>query len=101
MILEGRVIIDTAKSFVYTEGGLKGVLMATYLSGLSPNLTSRFTPGTLIFSYEVYDPRRWALHYLWVVDFLCFRRVLDPRNKELAEIERNRCMDLGLPSSSD
>jgi hypothetical protein len=52
------VLIDTAKSFVYTEGGLKGVLMASRLSGLSPNLTSRFTPGTLISSYEVYEALR-------------------------------------------
>lgn len=58
MIPEGRVLIDTAKSFVYTEGGLKGVLMASGLSGLSPNLTSRFTPGTLISSYEVYEALR-------------------------------------------
>jgi DNA polymerase I len=36
LIPEGRVLIDTAKSFVYTEGGLKGVLMASRLSGLSP-----------------------------------------------------------------
>ena len=55
MIPEGRILIDTAKSFVYTEGGMKGVLMASRLSGLSPNLTSRFTPGTLISSYEVYE----------------------------------------------
>ena len=41
MIPEGRVLIDTAKSFACTEGGLKGVLMASRLSGLSPNLTSR------------------------------------------------------------
>jgi len=52
LIPESRVLIDTAKSFVYTEGGLKGVLMASRRSGLSPNLTSRFTPGTLISSYE-------------------------------------------------
>jgi len=58
LIPEGRVLIDTAKSFVYTEGGLKGVLMASRLSGLSPNLTSRFTPGTLISSYEVYEALR-------------------------------------------
>ncbi len=44
MIPEGRVLIDTAKSFVYTEGGLKGVLMASRLSGLSPNLTSSLSP---------------------------------------------------------
>ncbi|MHB8118128.1 MAG: hypothetical protein ACYDHX_05300 [Methanothrix sp.] len=42
MIPEGRVLIDTSKSFVYAESGLKGVLMASRLSGLSPNLTSRF-----------------------------------------------------------
>ncbi|MGD0954539.1 MAG: hypothetical protein ABR985_19500 [Methanotrichaceae archaeon] len=48
----GSGAIDTAKSFVYTEGGLKGVLMASRLSGLSPNLTSRFTPGTLISSHR-------------------------------------------------
>ena len=40
MIPEGRVLIDTAKSFVYTEGGLKGVLMASRLSGLSPGLSN-------------------------------------------------------------
>jgi DNA polymerase I len=58
LIPEGRVLIDTAKSFVYTEGGLKGVFMASRLSGLSPNLTARFTPGTLISSYEVYEALR-------------------------------------------
>jgi len=58
LIPEGRVLIDTTKSFVYTEGGLKGVLMASRLSGLSPNLTSRFTPGTLISSYEVFEALR-------------------------------------------
>ena len=60
-IPEGRVLIDTPKSFVYTEGGLKGVLMASRLSGLSPNLTSCFTPGTLISSYEVYEALRRGL----------------------------------------
>ena len=58
LIPEGRVLIDTAKSFVYAESGLKGVLMASRLSGLSPNLTSRFTPGTLISSYEVFEALR-------------------------------------------
>ena len=51
-------MIDTAKSFVYAESGLKGVLMASRLFGLSPNLTSRFTPGTLISSYEVFEALR-------------------------------------------
>ena len=58
MIPEGRLLIDTARSFVYSQSGLKGVLMASRLSGLSPNLTSRFTPGTLISSYEVFEALR-------------------------------------------
>ena len=52
LIPDGRILIDTEQSFVYREGGLEGVLMAARLSGLSPNLASRFTPGTLISSYE-------------------------------------------------
>jgi DNA polymerase I len=58
LVPEGRVVIDTERSFVYREGGLPGVLMASRLSGLPPNLTSRFTPGTLISSYEVYEALR-------------------------------------------
>jgi DNA polymerase I len=75
MIPEGRVLIDTAKSFVYQESGLKGVLMASRLSGLSPNLTSRFTPGTLISSYEVFEALR--------------RSVAVPFRKRDAECVRN------------
>jgi len=55
LIPDGRVLIDTDQSFMYREGGLDGVFMAARLSGLSPNLASRFTPGTLISSYEVYE----------------------------------------------
>ena len=55
LIPDGRVLIDTDQSFVYREGGLDGVFMAARLSGLSPNLASRLTPGTLISSYEVYE----------------------------------------------
>ena len=55
LIPDGRLLIDTDQSFVYREGGLDGVFMAARLSGLSPNLASRFTPGTLISSYEVYE----------------------------------------------
>ncbi len=58
LIPEGRILIDTARSFVYAESGLMGVLMASRLSGLSPNLTARFTPGTLISSYEVFEALR-------------------------------------------
>jgi DNA polymerase I len=85
LIPEGRVLIDTAKSFVYQESGLKGVLMASRLSGLSPNLVSRFTPGTLISSYEVFEALR--------------RGVAVPFRKRDAEVVRNiselRCCDKG------
>jgi DNA polymerase I len=54
VIPDGRILIDTEQSFTYREGGLDSVLMGARLSGLSPNLVSRFTPGTLISSYEVY-----------------------------------------------
>ena len=79
LIPEGRILIDTAKSFVYVESGLKGVLMAARLSGLSPNLTSRFTPGTLISSYEVFEALR--------------RGIAVPFRKRDAEAVRN-IMDL-------
>lgn len=58
LIPEGRILIDTARSFVYGEGGVTGVLMASRLTGLSPNLASRFTPGTLISAYEVFEALR-------------------------------------------
>ncbi len=58
LIPDGRILIDTEQSFVYREGGLAGVLMASRLSGLSPSLASRFTPGTLISSYETYEAVR-------------------------------------------
>jgi DNA polymerase I len=55
LVPDGRVLIDTEQSFVYRESGLEGVLISARLSGLSPNLASRFTPGTLISSYETYE----------------------------------------------
>ena len=58
LIPDGRILIDTEESFVYNEGGLAGVLMAARLSGLSPGLASRLTPGTLISSYETYEAVR-------------------------------------------
>ena len=54
-IPEGRILIDTENSFTYRESGIEGVILASRLTGLSPNLTSRFTPGTLISNYEVYE----------------------------------------------
>ena len=58
IVPEGRILIDTEQSFVYREGGLPGVLLTARLTGLSPNLTSRFTPGTLVSAYEVYEALR-------------------------------------------
>ncbi|WP_292368974.1 type B DNA-directed DNA polymerase [Methanoregula sp. UBA64] len=61
LIPDGRILIDTEQSFVYREGGLPGVLMASRLSGLPPNLASRLTPGTLISSYEIYEAVRQGI----------------------------------------
>ena len=58
VIPEGRILIDTENSFTYRESGIEGVILASRLTGLSPNLTSRFTPGTLISNYEVYEALR-------------------------------------------
>jgi len=52
---DGRLLIDTRSSFNFREGGLSGVILASRLTGLSPNLAARFTAGTLISSYEVYE----------------------------------------------
>lgn len=54
-IPEGRLVVDTRQSFMYREGGLAGILLASRLTGLSPNLTCRLTPGTLVSGYEVYE----------------------------------------------
>jgi DNA polymerase I len=61
LIPDGRILIDTAQSFVYRQGGLPGVLVAARLSGLPPNLASRFTPGTLISGYEIYEAVRQGI----------------------------------------
>jgi DNA polymerase I len=61
LIPDGRVLIDTRQSFNYREGGLAGVLLAARLTGLSPNLTARFTSGTLISTYEVYEAIRCGI----------------------------------------
>lgn len=58
LIPDGRILIDTGRSFVFHESGLEGVFIAARLSGISPNLASRLTPGTLISSYETYEAVR-------------------------------------------
>jgi len=58
LIPEGRFLIDMARSFVYCESNLNGVIMAAILSGISPNLTSRLAAWTLISSYAVFEALR-------------------------------------------
>ncbi len=83
LIPDGRVFIDTDQSFVYREGGLEGVFMAARLSGLSPNLASRFTPGTLISSYEVYEAvRRGIVVPFRKSDVESIRKFADLRNAD-------------------
>jgi DNA polymerase I len=61
LIPEGRVLIDTRQSFNYRESDLSGIILASRLSGLSPNLAARFTSGTLISAYEVYEALRQGI----------------------------------------
>jgi len=58
LIPDGRMLIDTDHSFVYREGGVRGVLVASRITGLVPNLAARYTPGTLISAYEVGEALR-------------------------------------------
>lgn len=58
LLPDGRILIDTEQSFVYREGGIKGVLVASRVTGLVPNLAARYTPGTLISSYETFEALR-------------------------------------------
>lgn len=77
LIPEGRVLIDTDASFMYRTGGLAGVFLASRLTGIPPNLTSRFTPGTIISSYEVFEALK--------------RGIAVPFRKRDAEATRNCC----------
>jgi len=61
LIPEGRVLIDTRQSFNYRESDLSGIILASRLSGLPPNLAARFTSGTLISAYEVYEALRQGI----------------------------------------
>lgn len=58
VIPEGRILVDTESSYTYRESGLRGLLLAARLTGLPPNLTARFTPGTLVSGYEIYEAVR-------------------------------------------
>ncbi|WAI00911.1 type B DNA-directed DNA polymerase [Methanogenium organophilum] len=81
LIPEGRVLIDTDASFMYRTGGLAGVFLASRLTGIPPNLTSRFTPGTIISSYECSEALK--------------RGIAIPFRKNDAEATRN-CRDVRL-----
>jgi DNA polymerase I len=58
LIPDGRILVDTVQSFHYRESGLSGIILGARLTGLPPNLTARFTSGTLISAYEVYEALR-------------------------------------------
>ena len=81
LIPEGRVLIDTDASFMYRTGGLAGVFLASRLTGIPPNLTSRFTPGTIISSYECAEALKQGIAV--------------PFRKRDAEANRN-CRDVRL-----
>jgi DNA polymerase I len=68
LIPDGRLLVDTRQSFHYRESGLSGILLGARLSGLSPNLAARFTSGTLISSYEVYEALRRGIAVPWRKD---------------------------------
>ena len=65
MVPAGRLLIDTEQSFTYREGGLPGVLVAARITGLSPNRTARFTPGTLVSAFEVYAALAQGIAVPW------------------------------------
>lgn len=65
MVPAGRLLIDTEQSFTYREGGLSGVFVAARITGLSPNRTARFTPGTLVSALEVYAALAQGIAVPW------------------------------------
>ncbi|WP_048098149.1 type B DNA-directed DNA polymerase [Archaeoglobus sulfaticallidus] len=81
LITEGKILIDTA-SFAFREYGLKGILFTSRLTGLSANLTSRFTPRTLISSYEVYEALRRGIA-------VPFRKRDAEKPRRIEELRRN------------
>jgi DNA polymerase I len=80
LIPHGRILIDTEKSFTYEAGGLNGVLLASRLTGMSPNLTSRLTPGTLVSGYEAYEAIRRGIS-------IPFRKSDPERLRKLTELK--------------
>ncbi len=81
LIPEGRILVDTT-SFAFREYGLKGILFTSRFTGLSANLTSRFTPGTLISSYEVYEALKRGIA-------VPFRKRDAEKPRRIEELRRN------------
>ncbi len=54
----GRGIVDPETSFIYKEGGLKGLLTVSRISSLPVSYAARSTPGTLVSTMEVYEALR-------------------------------------------
>ncbi len=65
LIPDGRLLIDTCGSFHYRESRLSGILLGARLSCLPPNLVARFSSGSLISSYEVYEAKRRGIAVPW------------------------------------
>ncbi|MEL9998513.1 MAG: type B DNA-directed DNA polymerase [Thermoplasmata archaeon] len=51
----GRSIVDPETSFIYSEGGIRGLLTVSRISSLPVSYASRSTPGTLVSTMEVYE----------------------------------------------
>lgn len=79
LIPEGRILIDTA-GFNYRESGLNGIMLASRISAISPNLASRLSPGTLISLYEVYEALKRGIA-------VPFRKSDAERKKTLEELK--------------
>lgn len=78
LIPDGRILIDTRQSFNYRESGLSGIVLGARLTGLCPNMAARFTSGTLISSYEVYEAIRRGIAVPYRKnDPECLRRMED------------------------
>ncbi len=57
MHIRGKIAIPSG-SFMYTEGGLSGIMEISNITGLAPETVCRITPGTAVSSMENYDALR-------------------------------------------
>lgn len=53
----GKISIPS-ESFMYSEGGLSGIMEISNITGLAPETVTRVTPGTAVSSMENYDALR-------------------------------------------